>query len=229
MGSINKAQASETDAMYYGVGIEKGEATSITGFEAIIFEAANKFIKLAKTSINRKAKVDKGNMSDLLITTTELKGGKYTLSIGYAKNNPAIDYYDFQNKGVKGIKSGKPDSIYKFKTLNVSSNMVNAIMQWYLRHQNFIRNEDQKKGLKGLQKKRKSIASVVDSKKNIRSLAIATAKSIKRKGLKRIGFIDDNLDKVFNDQFAKKLSQAIGKDILLNIKQNFNGNSSNTK
>lgn len=229
MGSINKAQASETDAMYYGVGIKKGEAPKLTGFEEIIFQAANSFIKLAKTSIKRKSKIDSGNMSDILIVSTQLINGKYTLSIGYDESNPAEKYYDYQNKGVKGFKSGKPNSPYEFKDLYVGKDMLKSIMDWYLRHQNYIKNEDQKKGLKSLQRKRKAVSEIVDRQKSLKSLAFLTARSIKRKGLKRVGFIDDNLEKVFNEEFKNKLAKAIGQDIVINIKQTFNGNSGNTK
>jgi hypothetical protein len=143
------------------------------------------------------------------------------LTIGYDKTNPASEYYDFQNKGVKGIKSGQPNSPYKFRTLSVSKNMVEAILQWYLRHKNYIRNEDQRKGLTPLQIKRKTIANVADPKIKLKQLATNTAKNIKKKGIGRVGFFDDNLDKAFGEDFKAKLAQALGQDIALTITQTF--------
>jgi len=107
--------------------------------------------------------------------------------------------------------------------------MVNALMQWYMRHRNYIRNEDQRKGLTGLQKKRKSLGKVASDQQKLKQVATNTAKNIKKRGLKRIGFFDDNLDKAFGEDFKKKLGQALGQDIVINIKQTFNGNTSNSK
>ena len=78
---------------------------------------------------------------------------------------------------------------------------------------NFIRT--------GVQKKQKSIASLASSTKNLRQLAINTTKNIKKKGIARVGFFDDNLDKAFGQEFQAKLSQALGQDIALTITQTF--------
>ncbi len=86
---------------------------------------------------------------------------------------------------------------------------------------NYIRNEDQRKGLSPLQIKRKTIANVADPKIKLRQLAINTAKNIKKKGIGRVGFFDDNLDKAFGQEFQTKLAQALGQDIALTITQTF--------
>ena len=99
--------------------------------------------------------------------------------------------------------------------------MVEAILQWYLRHKNYIKNDDQKFKLTRVQKKQKSIASLASSTKNLRQLAINTAKNIKKKGIARVGFFDDNLDKAFGQEFQAKLAQALGQDIALTITQTF--------
>ena len=41
----------------------------------------------------------------------------------------------------------------------------------------------------------------------------------------RIGFFDDNLDKVFNEDWRQKMAIAIGEDIIINIRQYFDGNN----
>lgn len=195
----------------------------LSEFESVMVDAASMFIYLAKRKIASRNKIDTGALSDLQITSVSVGNGKYSLTIGYPDNSPAWDYYDFQNKGVKGIKSGNPNSIYAFKTLGVSTKMVTALMSWYSRHSSYTLKEDQKKNLSGLQRKRKSISTIVSKTTKLESLAIATAKSIKRKGIKRIGFIDDNIEIAFNDAFISKLEVALGTDILLKFKQEFNG------
>lgn len=216
MASIREAQESLGKDFDVG-GIIKEDSIQLKGADKVIADAAIKFIKLAQQRINGRKKVDTGNLGNIVPTQVTHDKGKFSITIGYEKSNPASKYYDFQNKGVKGIKTNQPNSQYKFRTLSVSKKMVEAIMQWYLRHKNYIKNEDQRKGLKGLQTKRKKIAKIVDEKKNLRFLAQKTAENIKRRGLNRVGFFDDNLPKVFNEEFRVKLAKALGKDIKLNI------------
>jgi hypothetical protein len=220
MASILEAQKALGENFDVG-GIERQPELQLNAVEKVMKEAAERFIVLAKRRINAKKKVDRGNLGDISISSIQKTGNKYSLTIGYDKSNPASEYYDFQNKGVKGIKSNQPNSPYKFRTLSVSKNMVEAILQWYLRHKNYIKNDDQKFKLTRVQKKQKSIASLASSTKNLRQLAINTAKNIKKKGIGRVGFFDDNLDKAFGQEFQAKLAQALGQDIALTITQTF--------
>ena len=73
--------------------------------------------------------------------------------------------------------------------------------------------------------KSKNVGSVASQAKKLRSIAEATAKNIKKRGMPRIGFFDDNIDKVFNEAWRQKMAVAIGEDIIINIRQNFNGNN----
>jgi len=220
MASIEQAQ--KALGQDFDLGGESGKgALKLNAVEKVMYDAATKFIGLAQQRINAKKKVDRGNLSDISVSTIQKTGNKYSLTIGYDKSNPASEYYDFQNKGVKGLKSGQPNLPYKFRTLKVSKNMVEAILQWYLRHKNYIRNEDQRKGLTPLQLKRKTLSNVADPKIKLRKLASNTAKNIKKRGIARVGFFDDNEQKAFGEDFKAKLSQALGQDIALTITQTF--------
>lgn len=220
MASIEQAQKALGENFDLG-GIGSQGSLKLDAVEKVMYDAANKFVLLAKQRINQKKKVDRGNLSDITVSIIEKKGSKYTLTIGYDESNPASKYYDFQNKGVKGIKSGQPNSPYQFRTLKVSKNMVEAILQWYLRHKNYIKNEDQRKGLSPLQIKRKTLSNVADPKIRLIKLASNTAKNIKKRGIARVGFFDDNEQKAFGEDFKAKLSQALGQDIALTITQTF--------
>lgn len=220
MASIEQAQKALGKEFDLGGESSQG-ALKLDAVEKVMYDAANKFILLAQQRINAKGKVDRGNMSDISVSTIIKKGNQYALTIGYDDSNPASKYYDYQNKGVKGLTSNKPNSEYYFKTLNVSKDMVQAILEWYLRHKNYIKNEDQRKGLSPLQIKRKTIANVADSKIRLRKLAKNTAERIKERGIPRVGFFADNIDKAFGQDFKAKLSQALGQDIALTITQTF--------
>ena len=188
-----------------------------TSIEEVMVKYADLFITKAKKTIDQKHKVDTGKMSEIEFSSVNFLNGKWAITIGYDKNNPASKYYDFQNKGVKGIKSGVPNSQYSFRTLSVSAKMVEAIMAWYLRHRNYIRKETQKRGLSKLQKKRKKLSA--DSfKNNLRVVATNTAKKIKERGIKRVGFFEDNMD-IFGKEFQQEVALALGKNIVVSIKQ----------
>jgi hypothetical protein len=230
MASISQAQASLGSDFDFG-GIARGKEVKLNAVEAIMAQAALEFIELAKKRLTERKKIDTGNLSDIVVSSVTQNGTKYSLTIGYDKSNPASKYYDFNDKGVKGIggfKGSLPpgfheptNSPYSFKNLRLSSGFIDSITRWYLRHKSYIRNEDQRKSLTGLQRKRKSLGNVVDQTEKIRSLAIATARNIKRKGISRTGFFEDNIDKAFGPDFQAKLAQALGQDIALNIKQTF--------
>jgi hypothetical protein len=228
MASISKAQASLGSNFDIG-GKARNAPVELNGVEEVMLVAANKFMDLAIARINQKKKVDKGNLSDMEVSAVRQEGNKYSLTIGYNKSNPASKYYDFQNKGVKGIKSKQPNNTpYSYKTLSVSSKMVSAIMQWYMRHKSYIRNEDQRKNLTPLQQKRKTLGNVTNQQTKLKQIATNTAKAIKKRGMPRVGFFEDNIDKAFGKDFQEKLAKALGQDIALNIRQNF-GNGNNSK
>lgn len=228
MQSISQAQASLGSNFTFG-GISRPAEVELDGVEAVMLEGANQFMRLAIARINQKKKVDRGNLSDMEVTAIRQEGTKYSLTIGYNKSNPASEYYDFQNKGVRGIKSRQPSSSpYSYRTLSVSSKMVTALMQWYMRHKNYIRNDDQRKNLSPLQQKRKTLGNIVNQQAKLKQIATNTAKAIKKRGMPRVGFFDDNLDKAFGKDFQAKLAKALGQDIVLNIRQNF-GNGNNSK
>jgi len=220
MASIKQAQEELGKDFDVG-GIIKEEQIQLKGADKIISDAAFKFIKLAQQRINGRKKVDTGNLGNIVPTLVTHEKGNFSITIGYEKSNPASKYYDFQNKGVKGIKTNQPNSQYKFRTLSVSKKMVEAIMQWYLRHKNYIKNDDKRTKLIPLERKRKSIAKLIDPKKNLRQIAKNTAENIKKRGIARVGFFDDNLEKAFGQEFLTKLAQALGQDIALTVTQIF--------
>jgi len=201
------------------LGINQPTGTAVfTSVDEVMLRYAQVFIEAAKKRITDRGKVDTGKMSDIQFTTVEFADGKWSITIGYDPSNPASKYYDYQNKGVKGIKSNSPNSIYAFRTLSVSPKMVEAIMQWYMRHRNYIKNESQKKGLSKLQNKRKTIAAQVSPEKKLLKVAENTAKRIKERGIKRIGFFEDNMN-IFGTQFRTEVAAALGNNIAVNIKQ----------
>lgn len=217
MKSIAKSQADNLD--YLDIpGSSKSNYTRATA--SYVSDAVGKFITEAQNIINRNGSVSKGNLSDIVTTTTKV-GSKITISIGYDKRNPANKYYDFVNKGVNGtlVKHG---SEYSFKNIGVSKAFLKSLMSWKKFNVRANRNEDQSKGKSGLQKKRQSLTDAKESS------AYGLGVYIKRNGIKPIHFFDKPAAKYFGNSFIKGLSKELGKDLKVNIKNDFlDGNNGN--
>ena len=168
--------------------------------ERAIIRFASIFIKRVQDNLKKANKVDTGTLSTD-ITEGELikQGSNYSLDIGYPEGSAGAKYYDFVNKGVKGFKSGQPNSPYRFRSAYPSMNgpMVTAIQKWVKRNALSQRREDQKYNLSSIQNKRKSVAQLNTG----RTTAYLIARKIKQRGLPKTGFFDNAVDEVFNHQF----------------------------
>lgn len=186
--------------------------------ERTMIRFASIFIKRVQDNLKKANKVDTGTLSTDISQGDLIKeGSAYSLDIGYPVGSNGSRYYDFVNKGVKGFKSGSPNSPYSFKSAYPSINgpMVNAIQKWVKRNALSQRREDQKYNLSGLQKKRKSVAQLNTG----RTTAYLIARKIKQRGLPKTGFFDNAIDEVFNQQFYDKMAKALGADVRVYINQ----------
>lgn len=187
--------------------------------QIIILSAAN-FIQKVKENLQKQGKISSGNLEDG-ITSGELieeKGG-YEIDLGYRSDDSAAKYYDYVNKGVQGFSSGKPSSPYSFKNLKVSAQFAKSILLWYRKRGNAARREDQKKKLSATQRKNKRLKKQVDASKDLKSLAYATAVSIKKKGIRKSGFFDQAVEFSFGKGFIDAVSKSVGQDIKVYLRQ----------
>jgi hypothetical protein len=186
----------------------------------IIILSAASFIEKVKENLQRMGKVSSGNLEDG-ITKGDLIEDRYgyEIDLGYESADSASKYFDFVNKGVKGVESGSPVSPYGFKSLKVSKDMVKSLLLWYRKRGNASRREDQKKKLSATQRKNKRLKKQVDAAKNLKSLAYATAVSIKKKGIKKTGFFDKAVEFSFGKGFIDAVSKTVGQDIKVYIRQ----------
>lgn len=186
--------------------------------ERTIIRFAFIFIKRVQDNLKKANKVDTGTLSTDIAQGELIKSGtEYSLDIGYPQGSAGAKYYDFVNKGVKGFKSGSPNSPYSFKSAYPSINgpMVTAIQKWVKRNALSQRKETQKYKLSTLQKKRKSVSTLNTG----RTTAYLIARKIKQRGLPKTGFFDNAIDEVFNQQFYDKMAKALGADIRVYINQ----------
>jgi hypothetical protein len=206
--------------MIYTIGDNKQDFTT-TGrmdvVEDLLATYAKKFIEAAQRNLRAKQKIDTGALMDMTFDVTYL-GKSYMVTIGYPKDSKAAEYWDFVNKGVAGVGKTLSGSPYKFKTKGASKKMIDAMQGWITRHN--IRPSD-KYTISGLEKKRKSIRSTVSQTTKLRSLATAFARSIKKKGIQPTNYFDNAL-KLFNSaEFQKDLSEAVGFEVQVAIKNSW--------
>jgi hypothetical protein len=195
-----------------------GEFPSV---EQFMIRSAAAFVLQIKEVLNRQGKVSSGGLEDG-ISSGSLNNtvNGYEISIGWDSSDPASKYYDFVNKGVKGVVSGNPSSSpYAFRNLKVSRNMQRSILLWYRKRGNAARNDDQTKKLSATQRKNRSIKRQVDAATRLKSMAYATAVNIKKKGIKRSGFFDNTINSVFGQSFLDALSKVVGQDVKIAIRQ----------
>jgi hypothetical protein len=200
------------------------DVNKLQGVEKLLVLSAANFILKVQENLNQSGRVDTGALaSDIESGEVVTGGGSVSITVGYPAGSKAAKYYDFVNKGVKGTRSGSPsDSPYSFKNERVGG-LRNAIEGWLKRNNIASRNEDQKKNLSPVQRKRKRLSKMVSESSRIKSLAYAVSVSIKRKGLKKTGFIDKAAQFAFGKEFNDAVAKIIGREVVINIR---NGNNS---
>jgi hypothetical protein len=200
------------------------DVEKLQGVEKLLVLSAANFILKVQENLNQSGRVDTGALaSDIESGEVVTGGGSVSITVGYPAGSKAAKYYDFVNKGVKGTRSGSPsDSPYSFKNERVGG-LRNAIEGWLKRNNIASRNEDQKKNLSPVQRKRKRLSKMVSESSKIKSLAYAVSVSIKRKGLKKTGFIDKAAKFAFGKEFNDAVAKVLGREVVINIR---NGNNS---
>jgi hypothetical protein len=198
------------------------DVNKLQGVEKLLVLSAANFIIKVQENLNQSGRVDTGALSsDIESGDVVTGGGSVSITVGYPAGSKAAKYYDFINKGVKGTRGG-PDSPYSFKNERVGG-LRNAIEGWLKRNNIASRNEDQKKNLSPVQRKRKRLSKMVSESSRIKSLAYAVSVSIKRKGLKKTGFFDKAGQFAFGKEFNDAVAKIIGREVVINIR---NGNNS---
>jgi hypothetical protein len=192
----------------------------LPGTKQIIILSAANFIEKVKSELQRLGKVSSGNLEDGITSGDLIEDQSgYEIDLGYKSEDSAAKYYDYVNKGVMGYSSGQPNSEYGFKSLKVSRDMVKSLLLWYRKRGNAARKEDQRKKLTATQRKNKSLSRTVKKADSLKSLAYATAVSIKKKGIRKTAFFDNAVQFSFGKGFIDAVSRTVGQDIKVYLRQ----------
>ena len=185
------------------------ETNELPTLEKFLIESAANFILKVKENIEALGISDTGALSDDLSEgQLEKSSNGYSITMGYPSNSKAAKYYDFVNKGVKGVKSGTPNSPYAFKNIGVGRAMLSNIYSWVNR--NGLRGNDV--AITKRQAKRQSLSKMVSEASKKKSLAYAIAVNIKKRGLKQTRFFDNAVESYFSN-FSTEVAKVIGQDV----------------
>lgn len=196
--------------------------------EQILFTSGLEFNDLIRKNLEKAGAINTGLLTEVSVPQVTNDGTNYILGVGYPLKSKQMKYYDFVNKGVKGVggKNAKPkknSGKYSFKSPKPSYFMANAIARWLANARKSVGAD--RVDLSKVQKKRRKLSNIVDASKSRRKLSFAIASAIKRDGLRANYYFDRAVNQVFNKQFQEAIETAIGADIIIQIRQDGNNNN----
>lgn len=207
MPSIAKAQQKALQSGFLNnLGSGRTGAPRLSTVEAMLALYAEEFIKAANDNLNKDNSVSTGKLGDSIEFEIESFGTAYKMQI------LVLDYYDYVNKGVKGVKGSGISSPYSFKYINPSKSHIEAIRKWIKENRDKVKVTDIKYG------KTRQESKAIPYDKKVSQLAYIIARSNKKKGIKGTGFWDKAFTETFND-FAVQMSKALGVDVQVDLNQ----------
>jgi len=124
-------------------------------------------------------------------------------------------YYDFVNKGVKGVKSSRnaPKSPYKFKTLGMSQEGYQSIKRYIQSGRSKTKSVRQTVGMEGKYKK-------ISGKGKLDQQVKEAIIGIKSYGIKTTNYFDDAYNDTFKD-LQDVISERVGNMVAISIQKSF--------
>ena len=170
---------------------------------ALFFEYAKIFQEEVREQIKNKNITSSGKLADNIDVVANDKGTGIYISM--------IDYYDFVNKGVKGVNSSKnaPSSPYQYKTYGMPETARKGLKEYINSGKASIRVVNKKKTTIGAEKKK---ASLIDLKVN------QLVYNIKKYGIKTTSYLDNALNEVL-PKLNEDMLNLIGRTIVIQIGQ----------
>lgn len=197
--TISQAQA---EALAEGFLDDIGEDIKPTKTLSKLFLACAKIIEEAQNNLNSSDRVASGALSESMKIIDPVNEGK-NIRIDISM----LHYWKFVNDGVKGVKSGQPNSKYAFKNLIVGKKMLKAIRKWLVKEGLKTKAKGQGRPISKRERKRKTITDKTTS------AAYAISRSIKAKGLKKTNFLTKAI-KEGNKFLKSELGKGFKADII---------------
>jgi len=170
--------------------------------KTLLGEYARDFISLLQSNIKSRGVVGSGQLEKNIEFELDDQGKKLTITM--------LDYFDYPNEGVKGVKFSKnaQGSPYQFKNYGMNAEGRASIKEYIQSGRAKISDTYKAKRPKGLEGKRKSLLDTQTDQ---------LIYLIKKHGIKRTDYFNDAFNVVFS-AFAEEMAKAYGQDVALNIK-----------
>jgi len=203
--NIRKAQ---NEALASGFDFGGDNITEFTVVNSVLEQYAAEFLKNISYYANNKKVVSSGDLLKNMIPEIVEGNGSIVFRL------KMIDYYDFPNEGVKGLRSLKnaPKSPYKYRNYGVPQSMKDSLKKYIQSGKAKITSVMNDKALgKGGERKGLRFAG----KKTLIDTQVATlGYLIKRFGIKSTNYFTDAFNKTFED-FEVKMFEAVESGIII--------------
>lgn len=174
----------------------------------LLEQYGEEFAKVLAENINQKGLTSSGALADNIFPQISSDGMTLTVKV--------LDYYDFVNEGVKGVRSSKnaPGSPYKFKNYGMSPDGRKSIRQYIQSGKAKVSSTMNDKA-RGIGLERKGVRAA-EKKSLIDRQVDNMIYMIKRFGIKKTNYFTDTVKQVFAD-FEKQMGEALGYDVKINL------------
>jgi hypothetical protein len=203
--SISKAQAEAlAEGGNFG-GEERSDVpVKLTVLEKILVQYGSDFALELAESMKRSEVFGSGKLADSIIPEVNEEGNTLTITM--------LNYYDYPNKGVKGVLSVKNarNSPYQYKNFGMSKDGRASIKEYIQSGRAKIRSVRNDAAL-GIGLERKGVSALESDVNTMIYL-------IKAYGIKTTNYFDKAFDKVFKN-FSVTAAEAVGRDIVITIQR----------
>lgn len=204
--NLRKAQQDAISSGFLNqIGENKFEIAVATN---LLEQYGEEFAKVLADNINQRGLTSSGALADNIFP--QMSNNNQTLTVR------VLDYYDFVNEGVKGVRSSKnaPGSPYKFKNYGMSPEGKKSIKQYIQSGKAKVSSTINDKA-RGIGLERKGVRAA-EKKSLIDRQVDNLIYMIKRFGIKKTNYFTDTVKQVFAD-FEVQMGEALGYDVKINL------------
>lgn len=174
----------------------------------LLEQYGEEFVKVLAENIRSKGLVSSGALADNIFPQMSDNGKKLTIRM--------LDYYDFVNQGVQGVRNSRnaAGSPYKFKNYGMNAEGRKSIRQYIQSGKAKVSSTMNDKA-RGIGLERKGVKA--SEKKSLIDRQVDNlVYMIKRFGIKKTNYFTDTIKTVFSD-FEAQMGEALGLDVKINL------------
>ena len=204
--NLRKAQQDAISSGFLNqIGENKFEIAVATN---LLEQYGQEFAKVLAENINQRGLTASGALADNIFP--QMSNNNQTLTVR------VLDYYDFVNEGVRGVRSSKnaAGSPYKFKNYGMSPDGRKSIRQYIQSGKAKVSSTMNDKA-RGIGLERKGVRAA-EKKSLIDRQVDNMIYMIKRFGIKKTNYFTDTVKQVFAD-FEVQMGEALGYDVKINL------------